>query len=222
MIVIKLQFILMNYKEIYDRDYFTGRKSFFYKLGYGRFAGICFSNTFNQVAKHLKDSGKVLDIGCAYGFMLQRFPDSFQKFGVDISRYAIGIAKEMLPTATFKVWNAEDNLPFEEDFFDIILLKDVLEHLEDPKAALENIWRVLKKDGILYITTPNLNIIRAKIFRYADEKEHHISLFPHSDLVMLLNDLGFKIVEHWTFLDILVYMRFISNIGTESAFICQK
>jgi SAM-dependent methyltransferase len=212
----------MDYKGTYDRDYFTGKNSFFYKLGYGRFARFCFNNTFNQVAKHVKGTGNVLDVGCAYGFMLQRFPESFQKFGIDVSKYAIEMAKERLPTATFKVGNAEDELPFEEDFFDMILLRDVLEHLENPKVALENIQKVLKKDGILYITTPNLNTVRKKIFKYADEKEHHVSLFPHLDLITLLNNLGFEIVERWTFLDLLVYLRFTSDAGTESAFICVK
>jgi 2-polyprenyl-3-methyl-5-hydroxy-6-metoxy-1,4-benzoquinol methylase len=212
----------MDYKVIYDEGYFNGKKSFFYKLGYGRFSRFAFNNSFKQVSKYFDTSGNVLDVGCAYGFMLQRVPDSFNKFGMDISDHAIEEAKKRVPTATFKVWNAEDELPFDEDFFDMILLNEVLEHLESPDAALENIWRVLKKDGILYITTPNLNIVRKKILSYADKKEHHVSLFPRSDLIELLNSQGFKIVEHWTFLNLFLYVRFKSDLGVQSAFICRK
>ncbi|MEE9594165.1 MAG: class I SAM-dependent methyltransferase [Candidatus Hydrothermarchaeales archaeon] len=212
----------MNYEEIYNQEYFSGKTSFFYKLGYGRFSRFFFDNKYKQIARYTEKQGRVLDVGCAYGFMLQRFPESFEKFGLDVSEHAIDVAKKVLPNATFKVGNAEDKLPFNEDFFDIVLLNDVIEHLEDPKLALENILRVLKKEGILYINTPNLNIIRKTIFKFADEREHHISLFPHSDLITLLKNLGFKIVKQWTFLDLFIYIRFKSNIGTESAFICKK
>ena len=215
---------MIDYKKIYTKDYFSGKNSFFWKLGYGRFSYFYFNNLFKPIIKYIKKMKirKVLDVGCSYGFMLQKFPDSFQKFGIDVSGYAISIAKKRLPSAIFKIRSAEEKLPFEKDFFDIILFNDVLEHLENPKVALENIWKVLKKGGILYITTPNLNIIRKKIFRYADEKEHHISLFSHSNLISLLNSLGFKIAEHWTFINLLVYVRLKSNLGTESAFICKK
>ena len=215
---------MIDYKKIYTKDYFSGKNSFFWKLGYGNFSSFYFNNLFNPIIKYTKKikGGKVLDIGCAYGLMLQKFSDYFQKFGVDVSKYAIGIAKKKLPSAIFQIGSAEEKLPFKEDFFDIILFNDVLEHLENPNFALKNIWRVLKKEGILYITTPNLNVVRKKIFRYADEKEHHISLFSHSSLISLLNAKGFKIVEHWTFINLLVYIRFKSNLGTESAFICKK
>lgn len=214
----------MNYKEVYTKNYFDGKETIFWKFGYGKFGSLYFNTTFRPIAEYIKKikTGRVLDVGCAYGFMLQRFPNSFQKFGVDVSEYAVGIARERLPSATFKIMGAEEKLPFEKNFFDIILLNDVLEHLENPKIALKNIWRVLKKGGILYITTPNLNIVRKKIFRNSDKKVHHISLFPHSNLFSLLNSMGFKIVEHWTFINLIFYLRFRSNLGIESAFICKK
>lgn len=215
---------MINYKKVYNKDYFSGKNSFFWRLGYGRFASFYFNNMFNPLFKYTDkiNAGKVLDVGCAYGFMLQRFPVSFQKFGIDVSEYAIDVARKRSPSVAYNVGSAENKLPFKEDFFDIILFNDVIEHLENPPLALENISKVLKKNGILYITTPNLNIIRKKMFRYADEKEHHISLFSHSDLIVLLKSLKFKLVEDWTFVNFLFYIRFKSNLGTESAFICKK
>lgn len=215
-----------NYKEIYTLDYFNGKNTFFYKLGYGNFAWFYFDSLFRPLKPYLLrlKMGKVLDVGCAYGFMLQRFPDGFEKFGIDISHHAIIEAKKRLPRARLKVSDVEDKLPFPEEFFDIVVCNDVLEHLENPKRALENISKVLKKDGILYINTPNLNWLRKKIIGYADKKEHHISLFSHQALFDLLTEVGFKTTDHWTYTNLtyFFFLKFRSNIGIESALICRK
>ena len=214
----------MDYKKVYNENYFNGKNSFFWKLGYGNFSRFYFNNMFRNIRKYVpKNHGRtVLDVGCAYGFMLQKLPDSYKKFRIDISQHAISVAKKRLPGATLKICGAEDQLAFQQDFFDIILLNDVLEHLKFPKIALKNIQKLLKKDGILYITTPNLNLMRKKIYRYADKKEHHVSLFPHLELKSTLDSLGFRIMDHWTFLNFFAYLKFESNIGPESAFICKK
>jgi 2-polyprenyl-3-methyl-5-hydroxy-6-metoxy-1,4-benzoquinol methylase len=216
----------MNYQNIYNKDYFSGKNSFFYKLGYGNYAKLYFDNLFKPLNPYINTltTGKVLDVGCAYGFLLQRFPSSFKKFGIDVSEYAITVAKKRLPSETFIALGAEDTLPFPEETFDMVICNDVLEHLMNPANALENIMKVLKKDGILYITTPNMNLIRKKIFHYADKKEHHVSLFSHKDMLNLLQKIGFRIIQHWTFatFTLFFFARFKSSAGTESAYICTK
>ncbi len=216
----------MDYKEIYTEKYFKGKGSFFYLFGYGRFQKFYFKNLFKPLKPYLKEikRGRVLDIGCAYGFMLQKFPESFEKFGIDISDYAISKAKQRIPGAALIAQEAEKDLPFEKDFFDIVICNDVIEHLENPTLLLNNIRRVLKTNGIFYINTPNANWLREKIFSRADEKEHHISLFSHKNVLDLLKGLGFNVIDHWTYINIAFpsFIKFRSNIGTESAFICTK
>ena len=216
----------MDYKKIYTEDYFNGKSSFFYSLGYSNLAKFYFNNLFKPLRPFLqkKDRGRVLDIGCAYGIMLQKFPDSFEKFGIDVSEYAIAKAKTRLPNAKLKVAGAEDKLPFPENFFDIVICNDVIEHLENHQALLENVKKALKSDGILYINAPNLNWIRKKIFAYVDRKEHHISLMTHKSLFDLLNGAGFNVINHWTYtsLPYFFFINFRSNLGHESAFICKK
>lgn len=53
------------------------------------------------------------------------------------------------------------DLPFKDDSIDIIILKNVLEHIKTPTKALNEIYRVLKKDGILYIKIPFLQPFHA-------------------------------------------------------------
>jgi len=219
-------FFNMDYKKIYNQNYFSGKDSFFYKLGYGRFAKFYFNNLFKPLKPHIQKigRGKILDVGCAYGFMLRKFPDTFEKFGVDISDYAIMEAHKRLPGAALIVGNAEDGLPFPEGFFDIVVCNDVLEHLADPASALKNIRKVLNNNGILYINTPNLNWFRRKVFACADKKEHHFSLFSHETLFDLLTKCGFEILNRWTYTNLtyFFFLKFKSTLGIESAFICRK
>ncbi len=216
----------MDYKSIYTRDYFSGATSFFYKLGYGRFAKFYFRSLFRPLRPYVQaiGRGRVLDVGCAYGFMLQKFPDTFEKTGTDISDHAIAEARKRLPRARLEVTGAEDEPSFPDDFFDIVLCNDLIEHLENPRRALTNMRRVLRAGGILYITTPNLNWVRRKIFAAADRQEHHISLFPREKLLQLLRDLDFEIIDHWTYttLPYFFFAKLRSNLGHESAFICRK
>jgi SAM-dependent methyltransferase len=80
--------------------------------------------------------------------------------GTDLPKYTQAIAE----TCTkFGMHNqpadlAKDNLPFADDYFDVILLSEVLEHFNfHPLVIFQEIARVLKKGGCLIITTPNLN-----------------------------------------------------------------
>jgi 2-polyprenyl-3-methyl-5-hydroxy-6-metoxy-1,4-benzoquinol methylase len=216
----------MDYKNVYTEDYFSGKDSFFYTLGYGRFQQFYLKNLYKPLKPFVRErkEGKVLDVGCAYGTMLQKFPNTYEKFGIDVSEHAINEAKNRFPKTTFHAGGAEDPLPFEENFFDIVVCSDVLEHLEEPGTALINIHNVLKKDGILYVNTPNLNWIRKKVFAYADKKEHHISLLPHKTLSEILTKTGFQTLDHWTYTNITFFFftRFGLNLGPESAFICRR
>lgn len=213
----------MDYGKIYGKDYFSGKNSFFYRLGYGKMPFL-FDSQFKPIKKYAENikSGNVLDIGCAYGFMLERFPYSFKRFGLDVSEYAIKIAEKRLSDAVLKVGDAQDKIPFKSNLFDIVLMNDVLEHLENPEAALRNTKKVLRKGGMLYITTPNLNAVRRAFFKIPDKREHHISMFKHSDLIRLLEFLGYEILEGWTFINLGKHIDFKSEIGTESAIICRK
>lgn len=218
---------MLSYQQIYNQDYFQGKNSFFWRVGYGGYGKLSqryFNNLFHPLKKYMDKSkkGRVLDVGCAYGFMLERFPQNFQKFGVDVSSFAINKAKKRLPEAQFKIGGIEEKIPFQKNLFDLIICNDVLEHLESPKKALVNITASLKSGGILYLTTPNYNFIRKTFFVYPDAKEHHISLLPHQTLLQLLNKTGLKILEHWTFIHLFFYLRINSNFGIESAVICEK
>lgn len=216
----------MDYKKIYTEHYFSGRDSFFYSLGYGRFQNYYFGNLYKSLKPYLRHikNGNILDVGCAYGFMLERFPKRFKKYGLDISKHAISEAKKRNPDAKFKIGGAEDPFPYPKNSFDIVLSNDLIEHVEHPQKVLKNIMTVLKPGGILYINTPNLNWIRRTFVAFADRKEHHISLFHHDELYELLKKQGFKVIKRWTYVNALYFgaIKLHKRIAIESAFVCRK
>ncbi len=90
----------------------------------------------------------LLDFGCGVGFFKKRLRQGIEYFGCDIGD-AI-----MEDDCIRKI--VDDNIPFPDGRFDILYAGEVIEHLLDTDAFMREARRVLKKDGLLIITTPNL------------------------------------------------------------------
>lgn len=100
---------------------------------------------------------KILDVGCGLGFDLKRIKERFEDcvlFGIDVSEIAINQAQRNGAPGFLCVAFAE-SLPFTENFFDIIISHEVLEHVVDPSSCLAEMGRVLKENGRITISTPN-------------------------------------------------------------------
>ncbi len=220
-------FCIMDYQQIYTQDYFTGKGSVFWIGGYGNNFGFgkrYFTNLFKPFQKYLTSpkNTRVLDVGCAYGYILEKYPQNFIKYGLDVSQYAIDMAKKRLPYARLRIWNVENKFPYPKNYFDYINCNDLIEHLNHPKLTIANIYDVLKPGGYMYLTTPNNNFARRMMLSRMDVREHHISLFTHQKLMKILTEMGFKIIQHWTFSNTAIYIKLPNTWGIESAFICQK
>ncbi len=217
---------MTDYRGLYNEDYFNGKNSFFYSLGYARYSKIYFDNLYNPLKNYLRNhtDGRVLDVGCAYGLLLQRFPKSYQKFGIDVSEHAVQKARERNPDADIQQHSAEDAFLFPDNYFDIVICNDVLEHLEHPTKALENIRRVVKSTGLVYLNLPNLNWFRKTFYSGIDRKEHHISLCPHNGIARAIRNAGLVVIDCWTYtsLTYFFFVKFRSTWGLESAFFCTK
>ncbi|MCL6606405.1 MAG: class I SAM-dependent methyltransferase [Paenibacillus sp.] len=103
-------------------------------------------------------SGRIIDVGCGSGDFLNLIrkigiPEQ-QLYGVDFSQSAIERCREMMSGGKFLVGNIYD-LNFPSSYFDCVICMEVLEHLEKPHQALEEMKRVCKGDGVIIITIPN-------------------------------------------------------------------
>jgi ubiquinone/menaquinone biosynthesis C-methylase UbiE len=112
---------------------------------------------------------RILDIGCAHGNMMLMMnalndrDQSIEYYGMDLDpstiAYGVAFAAEVdgYSNCRFSVGNLDDGLPFPPNYFDAVYIGDVLEHMEDPGATLDELQRVLTKSGVIIVSTPILD-----------------------------------------------------------------
>jgi len=95
------------------------------------------------------EKSKILDIGCGSGYLGHILHKKSKLYiGIDF------VDERVIKDSVFIKTNAL-NVPFRNNSFDIIICNHVIEHVNDQKKLLYEIDRLLKKDGICYITCPN-------------------------------------------------------------------
>jgi SAM-dependent methyltransferase len=109
------------------------------------------------VSPYLLDS-VILDLGCGQLPYIDSFPKEGIKafFGLDLSMESLMIArrnfKGKFPLVLVK--HSIEDIPFEDGSFDVVISSEVLEHLDNPKNYLREIWRVVREGGYLSLSTP--------------------------------------------------------------------
>lgn len=102
---------------------------------------------------------KILDIGSGEGGTTSILSENNFVISVDLSLLRLSRQKQNYKTKNLVNCDAL-NLPFKKNFFDVIIIQDVLEHLCDHENFLREIKKVLSRDGIIFLSTPNkLSII---------------------------------------------------------------
>ena len=136
----------------FGKDYFDGDR----RHGYG---GFSYQSRFWQPVVPvfqerygLKAGSRVLDVGCAKGFMMHDYTELIPGIyveGIDISEYAVAHGMEDMKPF-MQVANAKE-LPFADDSFDLVVSVNTVHNLplEDCKQALREIMRVTRKDAFV-------------------------------------------------------------------------
>ena len=110
-----------------------------------------------HVLEYLQPSSedKILDIGCGLGFFLNTLARSgVRGFGMDFSQKSLTLAKGM--TAGLFAQGDAQVLPYRDNSFDKIIFTDVIEHVIDDRAALQEIVRISKPGAMIALVTPGI------------------------------------------------------------------
>ncbi|MFH1187353.1 MAG: methyltransferase domain-containing protein [bacterium] len=154
---------------------------------------------FKNFISRLKKDSLVLDLGCGPGLDAEMFArEGFGVIGVDFSEKMIGLAKGRVDSAEFKVMNVK-KLDFEDESFDAVWANAILLHIfkKDISLVLNEVFRVLKKGGVLYVSVKegDEEILKPDA-RYGGVKKFW-SFFQKDEIEGELKKAGFKILESY-------------------------
>lgn len=148
------------------------------------------------------EHGRVLDVGCGAGQRLDRFKRrGWVTFGVEVNSDAARLAAN----AGHQVFCGQvEDSPFAPQSFDVVTIIHTLEHLPNPHRTLSYVRQLLKPQGFLKITVPNIAGIPAKMFGQAWrhlEMPRHLYHFSQTTLCRLLTESEFSILGLRTYVE---------------------
>jgi SAM-dependent methyltransferase len=193
LIYLQAQSTELSKAAIYHEDYFTGgtydarRKR---RIAKSR-------HQLLDVLNHVSP-GPVLDIGCSLGYTLQAARElGMESAGTDVSEFAVEQCSRQGFVTKVGTMSA---LPFADAHFGIVTMKHVLEHTPDPRAALQEVRRVLKPGGGLFIAVPDARYGKAarnpqRSRFYQPRGIGHFIYYTPTTLGRLLAEEGYRVVR---------------------------
>ncbi|MBN3040844.1 MAG: class I SAM-dependent methyltransferase [Candidatus Omnitrophica bacterium] len=141
-------------KGLYSEEYFKAPYMQFYSNDSGTQSNESFKSRLAWIGRYT-NPGKLLDIGCAGGGFLKAAKEQgWEAVGVEVSESASKQARDR----GFEVITGQlKDAGFKDSSFDLVSAGDIFEHICDPKSFLEEINRILKKGGLLYLAVPDFD-----------------------------------------------------------------
>ncbi len=135
-----------------------------------------------------RSDGEVLDLGCGPGNNLKALSKYGTLTGADASTAALKLARQDFDGPLDEIW-LPDKLPYADKQFDLIVMLDVLEHVEDHIGAMHRILRILKPGGVLAMTVPALRWLWSS----HDVTHQHFRRYHRGELRRIFERLGFEL-----------------------------
>jgi len=182
---------------IYNESYFAGGQA----DGYANYLDSrdVLVAEFRRVLRDLAAAGvrdgRLLEIGCAYGFFLDEASASFQVSGVELAPEAVAACRRR---GLDVVREADDTFYRSRAPFDVVVMLDVIEHLEAPDEVLRIVHSHTRAGGLMVITTGDFGSLAARLlgrrWRLMTPPQH-LWFFTERSLERLLEQRGFRVLR---------------------------
>lgn len=137
-----------------------------------------------------------LDIGCATGLLVEFMEkNGWQSKGVELCEPAARFGNEERGVDIFA--GTVEQADYPSGSFDVVHCSHLIEHLNDPRSYVEEVYRILKPGGLFLCVTPNSDGLQARLFgsQWRSAIADHMVLFSRRTLARLLKDKSFHIVK---------------------------
>ncbi|MBN1883553.1 MAG: class I SAM-dependent methyltransferase [Deltaproteobacteria bacterium] len=161
---------------------------------------------FQALVKYVPSSVEtIVDYGCGAGQYIRAMKKINEKgiyIGIDISQKALDLAASHLTDVQLLQVDDGARIPLENDSVDFIVASEVLEHVYHVSKTLNELWRILKPDGKMWLSVPFHGIIKNLLIALMNFDEHydplgpHIRFFTKKTLFDVVTDSGFEIIRH--------------------------
>lgn len=185
-----------NLPEFYKSEKYishTDSKNTVFEKVYQRVKSFMLQKKLNWLEQEKEGRGNLLDIGAGTGdFLAEANKKGWNVFGAEPNLKARELA--------FKkdISLREDTASFKDQKFDVISLWHVLEHVPDLEVQINELYRLLKKEGLLVIAVPNFNSYDAKVYKEhwaAFDVPRHLYHFSRSSIGKIFSEFGFQIIS---------------------------
>jgi SAM-dependent methyltransferase len=166
---------------------------------------------FKVILRHIKPPARLMDIGCGFGRLLHLARQAgFEVSGLELSQFHAECIKQRLGISielkNFVEWNGAP-----KNHFDVVVLQQVLEHIEDPINAMTQIGNLLKPRGLAILEFPNIDgwdlrlkrlLRRMNLYRRKyppNYKPGHVNEFCRCSFELLARKTGFEILSWRTY-----------------------
>ena len=146
--------------------------------------------SYLQVLKLLASYGggkNILDVGCGNGsFVDAAMNEGYSIKGIELSQTAVDIAQGFgLPVRNLDFFSRE----IEQSSYDVLSMFEVIEHLPEPIQFLKRAEHVVKRGGLVYLTTPNFNSLDRKLIgkRWSVIGQEHLTYFTPASLIKAIS-----------------------------------
>lgn len=187
-------------RQIYSHEYFQGDVADGY-ANYRESEPVLrrnFRKVLDEISSRGVSRGRLLEIGCAYGYLLEEARVRYDCFGIEASEDAIRVCRNR----GLRVYDEEEGwrlcLGSPAEPFDVIVMLDCIEHLKSPLATLATGRKAIRDGGFLLLTTGDFDSPLARLlgrhWRLMTPPQH-LYFFSERTIRALLRKTGFEVVS---------------------------